>query len=118
MLKGKTVVGGGLTNSCEKKRSKRQRRRGKIYVLFVCFGFFFYLLAFWLQSTWDLNFPLGIELTLPVLEGKVLTMDHQGSPKAFIFETGFYLFRKHRQNPICPRPGRTIQYRPCDLCHS
>ena len=25
------VVRGGLTNSCEKKRSKRQRRKGKIY---------------------------------------------------------------------------------------
>ena len=25
------VVSGGLTNSCEKKRSKRQRRKGKIY---------------------------------------------------------------------------------------
>ena len=29
--KGKTVVWGGLINSCEKKRSKRQRRKGKIY---------------------------------------------------------------------------------------
>ena len=28
--KGKMVVGGGLTNSCEKKRSERQRRKGKI----------------------------------------------------------------------------------------
>ena len=28
---GKTVVGGGLTNSCENKRSKRQRRKGEIY---------------------------------------------------------------------------------------
>ena len=27
---GKTVVGGGLTNSCEKKRSKKQRRKGNI----------------------------------------------------------------------------------------
>ena len=25
------VVGGGLTNSCEKKRSERQRRKGKIH---------------------------------------------------------------------------------------
>ena len=31
MQKGKMVVWGGLTNSCEKKRSKRQRRKGKIY---------------------------------------------------------------------------------------
>jgi len=31
MQKGKMVVGGGLTNSCEKKRSKRQRIKGKIY---------------------------------------------------------------------------------------
>ena len=29
--KGKIVVRGGLTNSCEKKRSERQRRKGKIY---------------------------------------------------------------------------------------
>ena len=29
--KGKMVVSGGLTNSCEKKRSERQRRKGKIY---------------------------------------------------------------------------------------
>ena len=29
--KGKMVVWGGLTNSYEKKRSKRQRRKGKIY---------------------------------------------------------------------------------------
>ena len=29
--KGKMVVSGGLTNSCEKKRSERQRRIGKIY---------------------------------------------------------------------------------------
>ena len=28
--KGKMVVWGGLTNSCEKKRSERQRRRGKV----------------------------------------------------------------------------------------
>ena len=30
MQKGKTVVWGGLTNSCEKKRSEKQRRKGKI----------------------------------------------------------------------------------------
>ena len=30
MQKGKTVVWGGLTNSCEKKSRKRQRRKGKI----------------------------------------------------------------------------------------
>ena len=29
--KAKTAVWGGLTNSCEKKRSKKQRRKGKIY---------------------------------------------------------------------------------------
>ena len=28
---GKMVVGAGLTNSCENKRSKRQRRKGEIY---------------------------------------------------------------------------------------
>ena len=31
MQKGKMAVSGGLTNSYEKKRSKRQRRKGKIY---------------------------------------------------------------------------------------
>ena len=31
MQKGKMVVWGGLTNTCEKKRSERQRRKGKIY---------------------------------------------------------------------------------------
>ena len=31
MQKGKIVVWGGLTNSCEKQRSERQRRKGKIY---------------------------------------------------------------------------------------
>ena len=31
MQKGKMFVWGGLTNSCEKKRSERQRRKGKIY---------------------------------------------------------------------------------------
>ena len=31
MQKGKMVVSGGLTNSCEKKRSEKQRRKGKIY---------------------------------------------------------------------------------------
>ena len=30
-VKSKMVVSGGLTNSCEKKRCKRQRRKGKIY---------------------------------------------------------------------------------------
>ena len=35
MQKGKMAVWGGLTNSCEKKRNKRQRRKGKIY-LFEC----------------------------------------------------------------------------------
>ena len=30
MQKGKTAVWGGLTNSCEKKRSEKQRRKGKI----------------------------------------------------------------------------------------
>ena len=29
--KGKMVVSGGLTNSCEKKRSKMQRRKRKIF---------------------------------------------------------------------------------------
>ena len=29
--KGKMVVRGGLTNSCEKKRSEKQRRKGKIF---------------------------------------------------------------------------------------
>ena len=31
MHKSKTAVWGGLTNSCEKKRSIKQRRKGKIY---------------------------------------------------------------------------------------
>ena len=31
MQKSKMVVWGGLTKSCEKRRSKRQRRKGKIY---------------------------------------------------------------------------------------
>ena len=31
MQKSKLAVRGGLTNSCEKKRSKKQRRKGKIY---------------------------------------------------------------------------------------
>ena len=31
MQKSKTAVWGGLTNSCEKKRSKKQRRKGKIF---------------------------------------------------------------------------------------
>ena len=31
MQKGNIIILGGLTNSCEKKRSKRQRRTGKIY---------------------------------------------------------------------------------------
>ena len=30
MQKSKMTVWGGLTNSCEKKRSKKQRRKGKI----------------------------------------------------------------------------------------
>ena len=29
--KAKWLSGGGLTNSCEKKRSKKQRRKGKMY---------------------------------------------------------------------------------------
>ena len=31
MQKSKMAVSGGLTNSCEKKRSKKQRRKGKLY---------------------------------------------------------------------------------------
>ena len=31
MQKGKMVVWGGLTNSCERKRSKKQRKKGKIF---------------------------------------------------------------------------------------
>ena len=31
--KAKWLVGGGLTNSCEKKRSEKQRTKGKIYHL-------------------------------------------------------------------------------------
>ena len=31
MQKGKMVVWEGLTNSCEKKRSEKQRRKGKIF---------------------------------------------------------------------------------------
>ena len=30
MQKGKMAVWGGLTNSCEKKRREKQRRKGKI----------------------------------------------------------------------------------------
>ena len=33
MQKSKMAVWGGLTNSCEKKRSDKQRRKGKIYIL-------------------------------------------------------------------------------------
>ena len=33
MQKSKIAVWGGLTNSCEKKRSQKQRRKGKIYHL-------------------------------------------------------------------------------------
>ena len=32
MQKSKMAVWGGLTNSCEKKRSEKQRRKGKIKV--------------------------------------------------------------------------------------
>ena len=32
MQKGKTILLGGLTNSREKKRSKREERKGKIYL--------------------------------------------------------------------------------------
>ena len=32
MQKNKMAVWGGLTNSCEKKRSEKQRRKGKIYL--------------------------------------------------------------------------------------
>ena len=32
MQKSKMAVWGGLTNSCEKKRSEKQRRKGKIQV--------------------------------------------------------------------------------------
>ena len=31
MYKSKMAVWGGLTNSCEKKRSEKQRRKGKIH---------------------------------------------------------------------------------------
>ena len=31
MQKSKMAVWGGLTNSCENKRSEKQRRKGKIY---------------------------------------------------------------------------------------
>ena len=31
MQKSKRAVWGGLTNSCEKKKSEKQRRKGKIY---------------------------------------------------------------------------------------
>ena len=31
MQKDKMAVWGGFTNSCEKKRNKKQRRKGKIY---------------------------------------------------------------------------------------
>ena len=31
MQKSKMAVWGGLTNSCEKKRSEKQRRKGKIF---------------------------------------------------------------------------------------
>jgi len=31
MQKSKMAVSGGLTNSCEKKRNKKQRLKGKIY---------------------------------------------------------------------------------------
>ena len=31
MQKSKMAAWGGLKNSCEKKRSKKQRRKGKIY---------------------------------------------------------------------------------------
>ena len=33
MQKSKRAVWGGLTNNCEKKRSEKQRRKGKIYPL-------------------------------------------------------------------------------------
>ena len=32
MEKSKMTVWGGLTNSCEKKRGKKQRRKGTIYL--------------------------------------------------------------------------------------
>ena len=33
MQKSKMAVSGGLSNKCEKERSKKQRRKGKIYPL-------------------------------------------------------------------------------------
>ena len=35
MLKNKMTVWGGLTNSCEKKKNEKQRKKGKIYTL-IC----------------------------------------------------------------------------------
>ena len=35
MQKSKMVLWGGLTNSCEKKRTKKQKRKGKIYPLMI-----------------------------------------------------------------------------------
>ena len=32
MQKGRMIVCGDLTNNCEKKRSERQRRKGKVYL--------------------------------------------------------------------------------------
>ena len=34
MQKGKMVVGGGLTNSCEKKRSEKQKIKGNLVPLY------------------------------------------------------------------------------------
>ena len=37
MQERQMAVWGGLTNSCEKKRSEKQRRKGKIYI-YIFFG--------------------------------------------------------------------------------
>ena len=39
MQKGKKVVRGGLTYNCEKKRSERPRRKGKINPILKNWGF-------------------------------------------------------------------------------
>ena len=34
--KAKWLSGEALTNSCEKKRNKKQRRKGKIFRMYIC----------------------------------------------------------------------------------
>ena len=74
----------------------------EIFIEFITILLLFYVLVFWLQGLWDLNFPTRDRSCTPALEGDVLTTGPAppGEVPNFISLLGKYIYRERNSQMI------------------